>query len=252
MEHSYDQFLVDLRVTNPKLTPQQRIVMRIARIFGECELTMPPDFESEIDKYIAYWQSSNRLANDVRTANENGYTKLIASELLARGLPPQFFYLALQESNFDPYVSGPETRKGIAKGMWQFIPETAFKYGLHVGPLADFRRPDPSDDRHHYDLETKAAAHYLSDLYATDAQASGFLVMASYNWGEDNVVPLIRSLPQNPRDRNFWRLLALHRDKIPKETYDYVFYIASAAAIGEDPHLFGFDFANPLGYLETK
>jgi hypothetical protein len=31
-----------------------------------------------------------------------------------------------------------------------------------------------------------------------------------------------------------------------------VFYIASAAVIGEDPHLFGFDFDNPLASLESK
>ena len=94
--------------------------------------------------------------------------------------------------------------------------------------------------------ETKAAALYLQDLYGTDAQASGFLVMACYNWGENQVLPLIRSMPANPRDRNFWKLLSKHRDKIPQETYDYVFYIASAAVIGENPRLFGFDFDNPL------
>jgi hypothetical protein len=135
--------------------------------------------------------------------------------------------------------------------MWQFIPETAVKYGLHIGPLAELRRPDPGDDRHHYDLETKAAARYIKDLYSTDAQASGFLVMACYNWGEDYVLPLVRKLPPNPKDRNFWRLLAVDKAKIPEETYNYVFYIVSAAVIGEDPRLFGFDFDNPLGHLDT-
>jgi hypothetical protein len=132
--------------------------------------------------------------------------------------------------------------------MWQFIPETAIKYGLRVGPFVDQRRPDPGDDRHHYELETKAAARYLKDLYSTDAQASGYLVMASYNWGENQVLPLIRSMPANPKDRNFWQLLAKYRDQIPEETYDYVFYIASAAVIGENPRLFGFQFDNPLAH----
>src|SRR5271165_6693541 len=213
---------------------------------------MPPDFVAEVNRYVKLWQSSARLPKAVNTAKINGYTSTISQELLAQQLPPQFFYLALQESNFDPYVSGPVTRKGIAKGMWQFIPETAFKYGLHLGPLVDLRRPDPADDRHHYDKETKAAAAYLKDLYSTDAQASGLLVMACYNWGEDQVLPLVRSLPANPRERNFWRLLADHRDKIPQETYDYVFYIVSAAVIGENPRLFGFDFDNPLGDLGSE
>jgi hypothetical protein len=76
--------------------------------------------------------------------------------------------------------------------------------------------------------------------------------MASYNWGEGQVLPLIQSLPNNPRDRNFWKLLTKHRDKIPQETYDYVFYIISAATIGENPRLFGFDFDNPLAHLEQQ
>ena len=246
MLRSYDQFLSSLHVYDVKMTGQRRLILRIARIFGECELAMPPEFATEIESYIKKWQSSGRLAKAIRTARDNGYTAKISEELLAQDLPPEFFYLALQESDFDQYVSGPMTRKGIAKGMWQFIPETAIKYGLRVGPLVDFRRPDPGDDRHHFDRETKAAARYLKDLYSTDAQASGFLVMACYNWGEAQIVPLVRSMPANPKDRNFWRLLSAHRDKIPQETYDYVFYIASAAVIGENPRLFGFDFDNPL------
>jgi len=251
LEKSYDQFLNSLHVYDTKLTPQRRLVMRVARIFGECELNMPTGFPEEIENYIHKWQSTGRFRKGLETAASHEYTRTIVRELLAQDLPPQFFYLALQESDFDPFISGPPTRKGVAKGMWQFIPETGVKYGLHIGPLAEFRRPDPGDDRHHYDRATKAAAAYLKDLYSTDAQASGFLVMACYNWGEDYVLPLVRKLPLNPRDRNFWRLIAQDKDRIPKETYDYVFSIVSAAVIGEDPRLFGFDFDNPLSKVDT-
>jgi hypothetical protein len=252
MEKNYDKFLTTLRVYDPKMTAQQQLVLRVARIFGECELAMPPAFMTEINNYIDRWRSSDRLRKAIALANEKGYTARISEELLAQDLPPQFFYLALQESNFDPYVSGPPTEKGIAKGMWQFIPETAVKYGLHIGPLVDLRRADTRDDRHHWDRETIAAAKYLKDLYSTDAQASDLLVMACYNWGEGRVIPLVRSMPANPRERNFWQLLSLYRDKIPQETYDYVFYIVSAAVIGENPRLFGFDFDNPLAQPEHK
>ena len=33
-----------------------------------------------------------------------------------------------------------------------------------------------------------------------------------------------------------------HRDRIPSETYSYVLNIVSAAVVGENPSLFGFDF----------
>lgn len=252
MDENYDRFISTLHVYNSKLSEQDRLILRVARIFGECELDMPPGFVGEVHNYIQKWQSSARLKNAIRTADARGYTPVIAKELLNQGLPPQFFYLALQESDFDEYISGPMTRKGIAKGMWQFIPETAAKYGMQVGPLADLRRPDPGDDRHHWQTATRAAAKYLKDIYSTDAQASGLLVMASYNWGEDRVVPLIRKMPANPRERNFWQLLTKEGSKVPEETYGYVYYIFSAAVIGENPKLFGFDFENPLQRLESR
>jgi hypothetical protein len=252
MEKTYDQFLSALRVYDPKMSEQDRLVLRVARIFGECELAMPQGFLQEVRNYIGKWQSTGRLARAVRLAGEKGYTVRITSELLAENLPPQFFYLALQESDFDPHISGPPTKKGIAKGMWQFIPETGAKYGLRIGPLAEFRRPDPADDRHNWEKATKAATRYLKDIYSTDAQASGLLVMASYNWGEGRVVRRIQSMPANPRERNFWRLLTNHREELPTETYDYVFHIVSAAVIGENPRLFGFDFDNPLAHLEAR
>ena len=130
--------------------------------------------------------------------------------------------------------------------MWQFIQLTAIRYGLQTGPLADLGRPDPLDDRHDFQKSTAAAARYIRDIYETDAKASGLLVMASYNWGESNVLHFIRRLPENPRERNFWRLLEQYDDRIPQETYQYVFYIFSASVIGENPRLFGFDFDNPL------
>jgi membrane-bound lytic murein transglycosylase D len=246
LEANYDKFLSTLRTYDKKMTEEQRLVLRVARIFGECELEMPAGFATEISNYIKKWRSTGRFARGMRMAEEKGYTKVIAEELLAQDLPPQFFYLAMQESGFDPYISGPMTHMGIAKGMWQFVPKTAVKYGLHVGPLLDFRRRDPADERQHFDLSTKAAARYLKDLYTTDAQASGLLVMACYNWGEERVLPLVQKMPANPRERNYWRLIARYRDKVPQETYDYVFYIVSAAVIGENPRLFGFDFDNPL------
>jgi hypothetical protein len=107
-------------------------------------------------------------------------------------------------------------------------------------------------------LEVKTVLHealgeqWTWEADATDAQGSGLLVMASYNWGEDRVIRLIQSMPVNPRERNFWQLLTKYRDRIPQETYDYVFYIISAAVIGENPRLFGFDFDNPLTHLESK
>jgi hypothetical protein len=141
---------------------------------------------------------------------------------------------------------------GFAKGMWQFIPDTGKRYGLTIGPLAAFPRPDPADDRHNWEKATRAAARYIKEIYSTDAQASGLLVMASYNWGEQRIINMLRTMPANPRERNFWKVLEQHRNQVPKDTYDYVLSIVSAAVIGENPRLFGFGFDSPLAFADKQ
>jgi membrane-bound lytic murein transglycosylase MltF len=107
-------------------------------------------------------------------------------------------------------------------------------------------RPDPLDERHDFEKSTQAAARYLRDIYTTDAQASGLLVIASYNWGQTRMLRLLRSMPPSPKDRNYWTLLAKYRDRIPAETYDYVINVVAAAAVCLDPSRFGFEFPPPL------
>jgi pSer/pThr/pTyr-binding forkhead associated (FHA) protein len=252
LESTYDRFLTVLNLYDQRLSEEDRLILRITRLFGECELAAPEDYLKEVKNYIRKWQSSGRFARDVKLAQDMGYTKPITDELLAQNLPPQYFYLAMQESDFDPFISGPPTRWGIAKGMWQFIPETGARYGLAIGPLAKTSSPDPLDDRHKWQKATRAAALYIKDIYATDAQASGLLVIASYNWGEQRIIDLLKTMPENPQERNFWKVLEKHRSRVPDQTYKYVFSILSAAVIGENPRLFGFDFDNPLAFVEKK
>jgi membrane-bound lytic murein transglycosylase D len=249
LEQSYNRYVESLNVYRKGLSEKEKIILRMAHRFGECEINMPKGFADEVMGFIAKWQSGQRLANVIARAKRLGYIPRIVRAMAEQQLPPQFFYLAVQESNLNHRAVGPPTRFGIAKGMWQFIPSTAEKYGLRSGPLKDEPLTDPLDEREDFAKSTTAAARYIRDIYTTDAQASGLLVMASYNWGERRVVELIQSLPANPRERNFWQLITKYRDKIPDETYTYVFSIFAAAVIGENPRLFGFDFDNPLSLV---
>jgi membrane-bound lytic murein transglycosylase D len=250
LEKKYDEFIKGLDVYGKKNSPEDLVILSIARTFGECEVAMPPAFVKEVLNYIGKWKSTQRLDRALEQARKSGYIEKIAQILQANGLPPQFMYLALQESNFNVNACGPPTAYGIAKGMWQFIPTTARSYGLRTGPLAELQQADPEDERHDFLKSTRAAAEYLRYIYDTEAQASGLLVMASYNWGENRVIKLIKAMPENPKERNFWCFLSKYRGSIPQETYDYVFYIISAAVIGENPKLFGFNFPNPLAQFE--
>jgi membrane-bound lytic murein transglycosylase D len=240
----YDKLVDELGTYN--LSEEDKLIVKTARIFGECELAMPKAFMTEVKSYIKKWQSTHRLADALERARQKGFIPTITYTLSRYQLPVQFFYLPLQESDFILDRIGPSTHYGYAKGIWMFIAETARKYDLNIGPLTDQKIYDSADDRFNFPKATTAGVRYIKDIFTTDAQASGLLVMASYNWGENRVINLIRSMPENPRDRNFWKLLENYRNKIPDETYNYVFMIFSAAVIGENPRLFGFNFDNPL------
>ncbi len=246
MQDKYDEFVKELGIYEVK-DDVDKAILHIARVFGECEVNMPKEFVEEVKFYISEWKKSPRLRQSIARAEENKYTATIAQAMMANNLPPHFFFLGLQESDFKKENVGPSTRYGVAKGMWQFIATTAQQYGLKTGPLASLAKYDPADERHDPEKSTKAAAMYLADIYNGEAQASGLLVMASYNWGHNVVKGLIRKMPQNPRDRNFWAFFNQYRDKVPKETEKYVFHIVSAAVICENPELFGFKFKSPLG-----
>jgi membrane-bound lytic murein transglycosylase D len=261
----YEGYIEELGVYR-SLSEEEREIYRVARIFNESEFAIPAGFVREVKEVIRQWQSSSRFENAILRAEQNGYTPIIVRTMQEYGLPPEFFYLAMQESNFNECAVGPETRWGIAKGMWQFIPPTGQAYGLSIGPRSEMRVCDELDDRHDFAKSTDAAARYLMNIYTELAQASGLLVMASYNWGEHRVsskldrlpeTPLelvrqdLQDVPENPQQRNYWRFLSEYRDRMPDETKNYVLHIFAAAVIGHNPRLFGFDFDNPLApYLE--
>ncbi len=243
MEVQYDNFVNELGIYK-KLPEDERTILRVARIFGECDVKAPRGFVDEVRRYIGIWKKTDRLKTALDRANRKGYLRLITRVLKDNNLPPQYIFLALQESNFDDRAVGRETSFGFAKGMWQFIPLTANRYGLRTGPFRDQGVYDPFDERFDFVKSTVAATRYIKDISSSQAQASGLLVMASYNWGESNIQQIIRKMPENPKDRNFWRLLE-HKN-IPRETYDYVFFIVSAAVICENPRLFGVDAECPV------
>ncbi len=251
LEAQYEDLLKTLGIYSSGTPADVQLIYRTVHRLGESEATVPAGFVNEVRKYIKLWKPADLQAGLTR-ASAQGLGPTVAGILLQHHLPREFFYLALQESKFDPKAIGPSTRFGVPKGLWQMIPPTAEAYGLRLGALQGERTYDPSDERHDVAKATAAAARYLEDMYTTDAQASGLLVMASYNMGETRLRGLIRSMPESPAERNFWALLEKHRSEIPAETYAYVFRVVSAAVIGANPRLFGFDFDPPLGPLPDQ
>ncbi len=260
----YDGYVRDRGLYRKLGSTEEQLIFRTARIFGESEFAVSGGFVQAVLREIeGYWLSPagrGRYEQALERASQNGYTGTIVDALRAQGVPPEFFYLALQESDFKVDAVGPDTRWGRAKGMWQFIPATGERYGLRPGPLAETGQSDPSDDRQDFGLASDAAARYLRDLHGVLTQASGLLVMAAYNWGEHRVGPRLENLPtprdvfqaefaevpSDPDSRNYWTFLSEYGDRMPVETKDYVLKIFSAAVIGQDPRHFGFAFDNPI------
>ena len=254
MKAKYEQYVDEaksLRIRFPSDSQyEEELIAKVARGFGESELELPQDFMAEVKRYTKYWQDSSRMQQAIERLEKNYYAPVIIEALEKEGLPLYFMYLPLQESNYDAHAIGPETRYGIAKGAWQFLATTAQEYGLSPGPLTNVRAYDEKDERFDFIRATQAGAKYLKHIYSTEAQASGLLVIASYNYGHTRVRGLISKMQDNPRDKNFWKFI--QQNDLPRETYDYVFYIFSAAVIAEDPKHFGFNFKPPLAFSNLK
>ena len=245
LEAQYDDLIKTLGIYSSRTPADVRVIYRTIHRLGESEATVPSGFIKEIQRTVKQWRKVD-IETAFTRAEATGLGPLVTDIFRRHHLPREFFYIALQESKFDPRAIGPSGSFGVPKGLWQLIPSTAEAYGLRLGPLRGDRAFDPQDERHDPPRATAAAARYLEDLYSTDAQASGLLVLASYNMGDTRLRRLLRSLPEAPVERNYWMLLDRHRAAIPVETQNYVLRIIAAAAIGEDPKLFGFEVSRPL------
>ena len=117
------------------------------------------------------------------------------------GLPVELKAMAIIESAMNPRA---ESRVG-AKGMWQFMYQTAKMYDLHVDSFVD-ERMDPIKS-------CNAAAQYLLDSYNMFGDWN--LAIASYNCGAGNVMKAIKRAGGS---RKFWDIWPY----LPKETRTYV------------------------------
>jgi soluble lytic murein transglycosylase-like protein len=132
----------------------------------------------------------------------NYYYKTLAPILEQERMPVGLLSVALIESGFNPLALSP---KG-ARGMWQFMPGTAQRYGLTV--------ESGNDHRTYPELSTRAAARYLRDLYRQFGDWK--LALAAYNAGENRVQRIINKT--GIRDFNEMS----RRGLLPLETRNYV------------------------------
>ncbi|MGH7551517.1 MAG: transglycosylase SLT domain-containing protein, partial [Longimicrobiales bacterium] len=202
-------------------------------VAAEWDLTVTRN--ERVENWIDFLQGRNRELTRLWLERSGKYAPMIQAELRSRGMPQDLLYLALIESGFSPRARS----RASAVGLWQFIDETARRYGLQVGPEIDERR-DPF-------AATNAALDYLQDLY--NRFGSWYLAAAAYNTGENRVERILRERVGGRRgdDSLFWRIAPY----LPQETRDYVPLMLAAGHIAKSPEDYGFDdleYQEPLAF----
>ncbi len=212
---------------------------RISAQMGERPARLNEDalraIKRNVDAYVARLGSTSTEPEreDLRVvyARPAPYLPLIARSFAARKVPVMVgIYLPMIESEYRPCF---ENRIG-AKGMFQFLPQTARHYGVAPEEMCDMEKMTP------------AAAHYIADRMAElgDDAESMTLVLLSYNRGPEWVRDTLRQLRESDAEnyeRNFWTLF-VNRDKLDNtfrnENAAYVPRFFAAAIIGENPQTF--------------
>jgi len=140
----------------------------------------------------------------------------IKSILAEHGVPPEFLYLAMAESNFSTRAYS----KKRASGLWQFMPKTGKAYGLKIDEYVDERR----------DLikSTEAAAKYLSHLHKRFGK--WYLAAIAYNCGGGRLNKAIKKAGTDELSV----LLDPKKRYIPRESRFYIRKIVALAMIGQD------------------
>jgi hypothetical protein len=139
------------------------------------------------------------------------------------GVPDDFKYLAVIESALTNAVSSSG-----AKGIWQFMPETAKEKGMEVN--------DGVDERYHLKKSTEAACKYL--ISAKQKFGNWTLAAASYNGGMNGVTTKM----SEQQVSDYYDLL------LTDETSRYVFRILALKEIMQHPELYGFEVAKTEMY----
>lgn len=128
----------------------------------------------------------------------------------SEGIPPELVWVAEVESRFDPDAAS----SAGARGLFQFMPETAERFGLVS--RGDDRRSEP-------EFSARAAARYLGMLY--EKFGSWALALAAYNTGEGRIERLL-----NKHNANTFDEIA---EFLPNETRLYVPKVMATLAARE-------------------
>ncbi len=139
------------------------------------------------------------------------FVPILKDMISEAGIPPEFLYLAMVESEFNVRAYSIKS----AAGLWQFMPATARLFGLKINTYVDERR-DPIKS-------TWAAINYLQDLYGR--YGKWYLAAIAYNCGPGRLNSAIKRAGSD----DLSILLDTNKRYIPRESRNYIRKILSVS-----------------------
>ncbi len=158
-----------------------------------------------------YYHSASLL--NLKMANR--YFQVMEPILKENGVPDDFKYLAVAESNLRMTVS-----PAGAKGLWQFMKPAGQAQGLEINTEID--------ERYHVEKSTQAACQYILDL--KKRFGSWTLAAAAYNMGETKL----------SKEMALQKAKSYYELNLNQETSRYVFRIIAIKELMENPERFGY------------
>ncbi len=155
--------------------------------------------------------------------NAHKYFPIIEPILMAEGIPDDFKFLAMAESDLRNATS-----PAGAKGFWQFMEPVAEHYGLEVNREVD--------ERYHIEKATYAACAYLKDV--KERFGSWTMAAAAYNMGGTRLAKELRAQGTS----------SYYDMNLNEETSRYVFRLLALKEIVSHPDRYGFQIEDDAKY----
>lgn len=174
-----------------------------SQFMTEIRLAMPCvtlPYNRLLDKYIDTYSISRRKSMPYIMGRYNAWLPVFREAFRRHGVPEELTALCIVESAVSPKALSPAG----ALGVWQFMPETARRYGLRVDQWVD--------ERMDITKATDAAARYLMNSYNMFGRWD--LAVDAYNCGPGGIR---RALVNSRNATDFWRL----NEFLPQETQGY-------------------------------
>lgn len=184
------------------------------------------DVKEKFDReFLLNYYSPGTIVYLLKLANRN--FPIISERLRANGVPDDFKYLCIAESNMQSWA----VSKSGAVGYWQFMSGTAPGYGLETSSQVDQRQ----------DLQrsTDAACKYLKQAYSRFGNWTA--AAASYNCGMGGYA----THSGFQKTTNYYDLY------LPEETNKYIFRILAIKYLLENAASLGFTVTEEEKYSEV-